>query len=86
MTNEEVIALAHEADTRMTWYDVTPEEVDQDDLKFLVRFARLVRNAALEEAAEKCDTKWNGDSDTFEYAESCNECAEAIRAMKEETK
>ena len=45
--------------------------------------AQAVREAVIEECAKVCDTEWNGDSDTYEYSEACNECAQAIRALKD---
>ena len=44
----------------------------------LTRFAALVRAAALEEAAQKCDDLWQDDGTAYD-------CREAIRAMKEKT-
>lgn len=41
----------------------------------LERFAALVRAAALEEAAQKCDDLWQDDGTAYD-------CREAIRAMK----
>ena len=42
------------------------------------------RAAGLEAAAKVCDTDWNGDSDSYEWANSCNECADAIRNLAKE--
>jgi hypothetical protein len=47
--------------------------------------ATPTRNDTLEEAAQVCDTEWNGDADTYAEAEAANECAAAIRALKEPT-
>ena len=41
------------------------------------------RDTALEDAAKVCDDEWNGDADTYGHAEIRNDCAAAIRAMKE---
>ena len=41
-------------------------------------FAALVRAAALEEAAQKCDDLWQDDGTAYD-------CREAIRALKEKT-
>jgi hypothetical protein len=57
----------------------------------LERFAKLVADVAIAKAVERereacakiCETEWDGDSDTFEHAVACNECAEAIRARGE---
>ena len=81
MTNEEVIALAQEAGLLGKWegchkvyttfsIDVEPKLIEAQ----LAEFARLVRNAALEEAAEKLEVG------VFLGG------AKVIRAMKEETK
>ncbi len=43
-------------------------------------FADLIRADEREACAKVCDTEWDGDSDTYEYAEASNECAAAIRA------
>ena len=43
------------------------------------------RAAGLEAAAKVCDTEWNGYSDSYEWANSCNECADAIRNLAKET-
>lgn len=77
MNTEEVIRLAHEADPfgeHGRLYQVaelTPET--------LTRFAALVRNATLEEAAEEAD-RWQTALHDPRY--ECD-CATAIRAMKE---
>ena len=34
-----------------------------------------------EKCASRLDSEWNGDADTYEYSEACNECAERIRAL-----
>lgn len=34
-----------------------------------------------EKCASRLDSEWNGDADTYEYSETCNECAERIRAL-----
>lgn len=66
MTNEQIIEMAKQAGD--DW-----DHTLQSDKEFLQRFAELVRNAALEEAANVCDGWLHADGDT---------CAEAIRSMK----
>lgn len=34
-----------------------------------------------EKCASRLDSEWNGDADTYEYSEACNECAERIRTL-----
>ena len=34
-----------------------------------------------EKCASHLDSEWNGDADTYEYSEACNDCAERIRAL-----
>jgi hypothetical protein len=53
-----------------------------DNMEFLYWMVQLAKIDEREACAKVCDTEWNGDSDTFEYAAACNECAEAIRARK----
>jgi hypothetical protein len=91
MTNEEVIALAQKAGLLGKWEEfhkvyttfsiaATPKLIEAQ----LGGFARLVRNAALESAARVCDDKhyaWR-----FGDESGPKDCAEVIRAMKEETK
>lgn len=82
MTTDEIIKLAREADPfgeRGNLYQVaalTPET--------LIRFATIIRNEALEEAAGVCietgSTKGSCDA-AFDIADAC---AAAIRAMKEQ--
>ncbi len=45
--------------------------------------ASWAREQALEEAAKVCDHEWNGDSSSVDYDQACNDCAQAIRALKE---
>ena len=78
MTNEEVVALAHDAgfsasQWSVMFYDSGPYDISKPSIA-LQSFARLVRNAALEEAAEKLEVG------VFLGG------AKVIRAMKEETK
>jgi len=77
MTRDEIMDMAKEAG--LDWqrgFVVDNESNRYED------FATLIANATLEAAAVKCDTEWNGDADTYEYSEACNECAAAIRSMK----
>ena len=34
-----------------------------------------------EKCASRLDSEWDGDADTYEYSEACNECAERIRTL-----
>jgi hypothetical protein len=67
MTRDQVIELAKQAgiNAHPGWPNTA----------FLERFATLVRNSVLEEAAQKCESGWGNLSG--------DECAQAIRAMKE---
>jgi hypothetical protein len=50
----------------------------------LRRFAHLVRQQALEEAAQECENQKVGLSSYFEIDERIGWCADAIRALKGE--
>lgn len=43
-------------------------------------YARQAVMMEREACAKLCDSDWNGDSDTYDYSEACNDCASAIRA------
>ena len=47
---------------------------------------KQAKSEAFEAAAKLCDTEWNGDADTYLFADACNECAAAIREMAKEMK
>lgn len=51
--------------------------------RVVVLAASWAREHALEEAAKVCDHEWNGDSSSVDYDQACNDCAQAIRALKE---
>ena len=68
MTQDEIIEITKQAGG----FSPTPE--------FLEAFAKMVAAKEREACAKVCDTEWDGDSDTYEYAEASNECAAAIRA------
>ncbi len=53
------------------------------DRKVAQLAASWAREQALEEAAKVCDHEWNGDSSSVDYDQACNDCAQAIRALKE---
>ena len=72
-----IIELAREAG--MT---ITNSFADEMFIAVLTRFAALVRNEALEEAALVCETnadRWPGTSKVY----AAMECAAAIRALKD---
>lgn len=73
MTKEQVIELAKQAGD--DW-----DSTRREDKEFLIRFAKLVRNAALEEAAQICD-RFQDRNVGMQPAE----CAGAIRNLKEQT-
>lgn len=75
MTRDDIIRMAREAGVRDDGH-----RFEFSEYKYLERFAALVAAAEREACAKVCDTEWNGDSDTYEYANASNECAEAIRA------
>jgi PHP family Zn ribbon phosphoesterase len=82
MTQDDIIEMARQAGLHLvgTEHNLAYTEV-------IEAFAKLVEERTAvkerEACAKVCDTEWNGDSDTFEYAVACNECAEAIRARGE---
>lgn len=62
---------------------VTPRGMEQwhaDALRELERFAKIIRNQALEDAAKVCD-----GVDNYSNPMTASDCAAAIRAMKEQT-
>ena len=61
----------------------TPERVPRGYIELCRRAASWAREQALEEAAKVCDHEWNGDSSSVDYDQACNDCAQAIRALKE---
>ena len=79
MTTDDVIKLAHEAGLRIAVEagDDLPEVWHITSTPDLVRFAALVRAAALEEAAVLI-ADYNRFGDT-------RDCSAAIRALKEKT-
>ena len=77
MTTEEIIKLAQEAGMR--WEGGFARVIECVTEAELTRFAELVRNAALEEAAEEAD-RWQTALHDPRY--ECD-CATAIRALKE---
>jgi len=48
-----------------------------EQLKMLIYTTITVEREA---CAKVCDTRWNGDADTYDYTEASNDCAAAIRA------
>jgi len=60
--------------------------INDDCAEELKVFEVLVRADEREVCAKVCDTVWNGDADTFESTEACNECAAAIRARSGDQK
>ena len=50
----------------------------------ILKFTSAIIAATKEEDAKICDYPWNGDADTHEYSNACNDCAYAIRASKEQ--
>jgi hypothetical protein len=82
MTKEETLALAKQA-------GLIPEWANPMGIPGIDEFARLIRNAALEEAAVKCDAL---SDDLYEESVRRNvqddliakQCAAAIRSLKEE--
>ena len=65
----------------MTFEEWIVKEIPKSGAEY--RMAKAAWDAATkaerEACAKVCDTTWNGDADTYEYTEACNECAEAIR-------
>jgi len=89
-TKEQVIELAKQAGLPFNKYCLIgcdTCECDMDDE--LERFATLVRNAALEDAAQKCkevsSSDENKDSWTITRFMAMRKCADAIRNMKDNT-
>ena len=85
MTDDQIIERAREAGA--THYSPPPlRAVRGVSMTFeqLHAFARLVRNAALEDAAVKCEVT-SGHFFATEYDWPYVACADAIRAMKEES-
>lgn len=83
MTIDEIIKLAREAglyldgeNTQQPFYVLSPSELE--------RFASLVRNAALEEAAGVCEELDKEASWKEGRPASGRECAAAIQWMKEQ--
>lgn len=81
MTKEQVIELAKQAGFHITHDPFTGGHwLAQHDAECFERFAKLVRNAALDEAAQKCEKlesehlEVNGDG-----------CAAELRNLKEPT-
>ena len=72
-TNEQIIGLAKQAG-----FSIHTE--DSNYMEMLYSFAALVRNAALEDAADICDRVNNYDNPM-----TAGDCADAIRALKEKT-
>lgn len=93
MTTDEIIDLAQEAGVRITfdWAGRPYATFIRDDGELylrradaLIRFAALVRAAALEEAAQVCDRGAEQLLHAYKR-EGAARCAAAIRAMKEQT-
>ena len=80
MTTEEIIKLAQEAGMR--WEGGFTRVIEYVTEAELTRFAALVRNATLEEAAAEAD-RWQTALHDPRY--ECD-CATAIRALKEMTR
>lgn len=77
MTKDEIIKLAHQHGLCSASGIIEKEFADDYNIE---AFARACFDIEREACAKVCDTEWNGDADTYEYAEACNECADAIRA------
>jgi osmotically-inducible protein OsmY len=57
-----------------------PQSIAHITIEEMERFAKIIRNQALEEAAKVCDGVNN-----YSNPMTANDCADAIRAMKEQT-
>jgi hypothetical protein len=73
MTNKEIIAMAKQV------FDFTDDDAPEE----VITFARLIAKRQMGKDAEICAVKWNGDADTYEWSEACNECAAAILAQED---
>lgn len=59
-------------------------EVEEQQLE---RFAQIIRNQALEDAAKACDdirSPWGYSAEKADWIRGTDDCAAAIRAMKKE--
>lgn len=76
------------ADARLDYSETGTDKIYETSFN-IARFAihRYVAEQVATEreaCAELCDAEWNGDSDTLEYTNACNDLAEAIRARAQE--
>jgi hypothetical protein len=56
--------------------------ISQSPPDWALRFAQSIRNAALEEAANVCESLYKGHEWIFETRPQSHACADAVRAMK----
>ncbi len=86
MTKDDIMRMAREAGLHsavlLRIYDDREAALCDSEiaeLRKIERFSTLVAAAEREACAKVCDTVWNGDADTYESTEACNDCAAAIR-------
>lgn len=82
MTQEEIIDMARQSHlgVTLTHFGCVGQFIEGSNwTEEIEAFAKLVAAKEREACAKVCDTTWNGDADTYDYTEACNDCAEAIR-------
>lgn len=69
------------------WSQTAIDMASKQEIERMERFAQIITNQALEEAAVCCDdlrSPWGYSAEKADWIRGTDDCADAIRAMKKE--